>query len=106
MDNGQLDDTILSVHVLSCFSHVLLCGPIDCSLPGFSVHGDSLGKNPGVGCHILLQGIFLTQALNPTLVLLALAAGFFTTSATWDAHTGESKITILVAANTYTAFAF
>ena len=26
---------------------------------------DSLGKNTGVGCHSLLQGIFLTQGLNP-----------------------------------------
>ena len=24
---------------------------------GFSVHGDSLGKNAGVSCHALLQGI-------------------------------------------------
>ena len=34
------------------------------SLPGSSVHGDSPGKNTGVGCHSLLQGIFLTQGLN------------------------------------------
>ena len=28
------------VHVLlSCFSHVWLCSPMDCSLSGFSVHG-------------------------------------------------------------------
>ena len=40
------------------------CSPVDCSLPGSSVHGDSSGKNVGVGCHFLLQGIFLTQALN------------------------------------------
>ena len=32
-----------------------LCDPMDCSLPGSSVHGDSLGKNAGVGCHFLLQ---------------------------------------------------
>ena len=32
-----------------------LCDPMDCSLPGSSVHGDSLGKNTGVGCHFLLQ---------------------------------------------------
>ena len=32
-----------------------------CSPPGSSVHGDSPGKNPGVGCHFLLQGIFPTQ---------------------------------------------
>ena len=44
-----------------------LCDPMDCSPPGFSVHGDSPGKNTGVGCHALLQGIFPTQGLNPGL---------------------------------------
>ena len=29
---------------------------------------DSPGKNPGVGCHALLQGNFLTQGLNPGLL--------------------------------------
>ena len=38
-----------------------LCDPMDCSPPGSSVHGDSLGKATGVGCHALLQGIFPTQ---------------------------------------------
>ena len=28
----------------------------------------SAGKNTGVGCHALLQGIFLTQGLNPSLL--------------------------------------
>ena len=37
---------------------------MDCSLPGSSVHGDSPGKNAGVGCHVLFQGNFLTQELN------------------------------------------
>ena len=40
---------------------------MDCSLPGASVHGDSPGKNTGVGCHALLQGIFPTQGSNPGL---------------------------------------
>ena len=40
---------------------------MDLSLPGSSVHGDSPGKNTGVGCHALLQGIFPTQGLNPGL---------------------------------------
>ena len=31
---------------------------------------DSPGKNPGVGCHFLLQGIFPTQGLNPGLLHL------------------------------------
>ena len=29
---------------------------------------DSSGKNTGVGCHFFLQGIFLTQELNPCLL--------------------------------------
>ena len=44
-----------------------LCNPMDCSPPSFSVHGDSPGKNTGVGCHAFLQGIFPTQRLNPGL---------------------------------------
>ena len=35
--------------------------PVDCSLPGSSVHGDSPGKNTEAGCQTLLQGIFPTQ---------------------------------------------
>ena len=41
-----------------------LCNPMDCRSSGSSVHGDSPGKNTGVGCHALLQGIFPTQGLN------------------------------------------
>ena len=40
---------------------------MDCS-PQAPCPRDFPGKNPGVGCHFLLQGIFLTQGLN--LVLL------------------------------------
>ena len=45
-----------------------LCNPMDCSLPGSSVHRDSLGKNTGMGCRALLQGIFPTQGSNPGLL--------------------------------------
>ena len=45
-----------------------LCDPMDCSPPGFSVHGDSPGKNTGVDCSFLLQGILLTQGSNPGLL--------------------------------------
>ena len=44
-----------------------LCDPMDCSPPGSSVHEDSPGRNTGVGCHALLQGIFPTQRSNPGL---------------------------------------
>ena len=87
-------------------SCLTLSDPMDCRLPGSSIHGifwatvlewgaiafspivkqlysnvvshfsrillrlllcpgDSPGKNSGVGCHFLLQGIFLTQRSNP-----------------------------------------
>ena len=61
-----------------------LCNPMNHSLPGSSVHGDSPGKNTGVGCHAFLQGIFLTRGSNLHLLSPALAGSFFTTSATWE----------------------
>ena len=52
-----------------------LWDPVDCSLPGSSIHGILQAKilervaisfsNTGVDCHFLLQGIFLTQGSNP-----------------------------------------
>ena len=45
--------------------YVTVCDPVDRSPPGSSVHGNSPGKNTGVGCHALLQGIFPTQGANP-----------------------------------------
>ena len=44
-----------------------LCNPMDCNPTGFSVHGDSPGKNTGVGCYGLLRAIFSTQGLNPVI---------------------------------------
>ena len=55
--------------VLRCaqqLSHVQLCDTMDCSLPGSSVHGDSPGKNIGVGCHALLQGNLPNPGIEPT----------------------------------------
>ena len=48
------------------FQYSCLENPMDYSLSGSSVHGDSPGKNAGVGCHALLQEIFPTQGLNHT----------------------------------------
>ena len=52
-----------------------LCNPMDCSAPGSSICGILQAKNTGVGCHFLLQGIFLTWGSNPRLLI---ARGFFT----------------------------
>lgn len=38
--------------------------PVNCRLPSSSVHGIFLGKNTGVGCPSLLQGVFTTQGSN------------------------------------------
>ena len=57
-----------------------LYDPMDCSQPGFSGHGDSPGKNTGVGNLSLVQGIFLTQESNQSI-----AGRFFTSWATREA---------------------
>ena len=46
-----------------------LCNPMDCILPGSSVM-DFPGKNTGVVCHFLRQGIFPTQGSNLHLLCL------------------------------------
>ena len=47
------------VKVLVVKSCLTLCDPMDCSPPGSSVHGIFPGKNTGVHCHSLLQGLNL-----------------------------------------------
>ena len=56
---------VLCLVIQSCST---LCDPMVCSLPGSSVHEDSPGKHTRVGCHFLLQGIFLTHRSNPCLL--------------------------------------
>ena len=59
-----------------------LCDPMDCSPARLLCLWDSPGKNSGVGCCTLFQGIFPTQGLNPY---------FLTTSAPWEAYITLSK---------------
>ena len=50
---------------------------------------DSPGKNTGVDCHALLQGIIPNPGIEPaSLMSPPLTGGFFTTSATWAARIG------------------
>ena len=56
---------VLCLVAQSCLT---LCNLLGCSPPGSSVHGDSPGKNSGLDCRALLQGIFSTQGLNPNLL--------------------------------------
>ena len=90
--------------VLSCFSHVRLCNPMDYSLPaplsmGFSrleywsglpcpPPGDLpwIGKIPGSGLPCPPPGDLPNPGIKlVTLKSSALAGRFFTTSATWEA---------------------
>ena len=64
---GTQQHGICAVLCLVAQSCLTLCDPMDCSLPGSSVHGDSPGKNTGVDCPALLQRIFPIQGLNPGL---------------------------------------
>ena len=76
------------LHVILCilrhFSRVWLCNPIDCSPPGTSVHGILQAR--------ILQWIAISPSRGPSwprnaplALRSALAGGFFTTSATWEA---------------------
>ena len=57
---------------------------MDYSHPGSSVHGIFQARNTGVGCHFLLQGIFLSQGLNPLLLSLLHWQEDFYHQATWE----------------------
>ena len=70
-EDTMLSDILNQIRSDQSLSHVRLnsevkvaqlcltpCDPMDCSPPGSSVHGNSPGKNTGVGSHSLLQGIF------------------------------------------------
>ena len=69
---SPLHKPVLNCAVLCLVAQLCLTlwDPMDCSPPGFSVHGILPGKNTGTGCHFLLQGIFPTQGLNPRLLHL------------------------------------
>ena len=76
---ASLDSCIL----FQAISHTaLLCSVVSYSLqphgpwPARLLHPWNFpGKNIGVGCHFLLQGIFPTQRLNPCVLSPALASG-------------------------------
>ena len=76
----QIEWFFLLFFFVNLFSNKLVCccsvtqsgptlwDPVDCSLPGFSVCGIFPGNNTGASCCFLLQGIFLTQGLKPSLL--------------------------------------
>ena len=53
-----------------CTKPLQLCPTLQSLIFRLLCPWDSLGKNTGVGCHVLLQGIFSTQGLNLCLLCL------------------------------------
>ena len=78
---------LIIVHYCSSQSHPILCGPLDCSLLGSSVHEIFQARNTGVGCHFLLQAIFLTQGLNLCLLCLLHCRQILYPLVHWGSHT-------------------
>ena len=64
--------------VLSSFSCVQLCEPVDCGSPGPSVHGI---LQAGVGCHAFFQGYLPDSGTEPASLMPPALAGV-----TWEAQ--------------------
>ena len=62
---------VLCLVAQSCLT---LCDAMDCSLLGSFVHGDSPGKNTGVGCHALPPGDLPNPGTEPRSPWVALQA--------------------------------
>ena len=58
----------MKVELLVMKSCLTFYASVDCSRTGSLCPWDSPGKNTGVGCHFLLQGIFPTQGSNPSVL--------------------------------------
>ena len=64
-----------------------LCDPMDCSPSRLFCSWNSPGKNIGLGCHALLQGIFLIQGIEPAFpVTSALPMASLSTELSWKAN--------------------
>ena len=75
--------------MLSLQSCLTQCDPMDCSPPDSYIHEILQARIlTSVGCHALLQGMFLTQGSNRSLlrILHWQLRGFFTANATWETH--------------------
>ena len=81
-----LPDTTADVYICVCSVVSNSLRPHGLSPTRLLCPRDSPGKNAGLGCHALLQGIFPTWGLNLHLLCLLRWQGVFTSSATWEAH--------------------
>ena len=79
--------TMKRVSILSCFSHVWLCDPMDCRPPGSSLSMGFSRQEYWSGLPCPPPGGLPNPGIKPkSLTSPALAGGFSTTSITWEAH--------------------
>ena len=76
---GVMVCTAMCVLCLVAQSCPALCNPLECSPPGSSVHGDSPGKNTGVGCHAPSRGYSQSR---DQIQISCIAGGFYIVWAT------------------------
>ena len=77
-------------------SHLTLCNTMHCSPPGPFVHGDSPGKNTGVGCHFPLQGDIPYPGIKPSSLASPALTGILYHCATWEPQKRRNLPFILV----------
>ena len=85
MSASLLFFSTLCMHAKSLQSCLTLCDPMDCSLPGSSVHG-ILQAEYWSGLPCPPPGELPNPGIEPTSRMsAALAEGWFTSNATWEA---------------------
>ena len=78
---------IMILHAQLLQSCPTLCNPMDCSLPGSSIHRILQARILEGVAMPSSKGIFPTQESNSCLFhLQQCQTGFFTTSITWETH--------------------
>ena len=89
----------MCVHAQSLQSCPVPCDPVDCSLPGSSVHGILQVRIPS-GLLCPSSDNLPNLGIEPvSLMPSALAGGFFTTSTTWEAQLSMFHIKIMCSSN-------
>ena len=86
-------NVLVWIFILCSFSQSCptFCDPLDCSLPGSSDHKISSGKNTGVGCHCLIQGILLMFPVSSALQAVSLPLSYLEISNSMDILLTRSK---------------
>ena len=94
---------------LDAQSSPTLCNPLDWSPADSSVRGGFSSKDPGVGCHILLQGSSWLRDQTHASSVSHIAGGFFTRWAIWEVthiHTHTYRLCLFTHVYVYTSVQF